>query len=82
MSDKPRWRQGPPNKPGWWLVEESTGDVVAWFVRLDRDDDDAPSYLRFEDSMDSEPVAWHHEKWPVRRCFGPIPKPRKPARQL
>lgn len=78
---KPRWRKGPPNKPGWWLVEESTRDVVVWFVYWDQDDTDdgkkAPRYLRFNDCMDSAPVAWHHKQWTVRRCYGPIPNPRK-----
>ena len=85
MADKPRWRKGPPNKPGYWVVETSTRDVVAWFVRWDRDERDdgttTPRYLRFEDDMDSEPVDWHHQKWPVRRCYGPIPKPRKAPTQ-
>jgi hypothetical protein len=78
---RPRWRTGAPNGPGWWLVEESTRDVVAWFVYWDRDEDsNVPRYLRFDDCMDSAPVAWHHEAWPVRRCYGPIPKPRKASR--
>jgi hypothetical protein len=74
---RPRWRKGPPNKPGWWLVEESTTDTVAWLVTWDRDDDsNVPRYLRFSDGMSSEPVAVHHMASPVRRSYGPIPKPR------
>ncbi len=72
----PRWRKGPPNKPGWWLVEESTHDTAAWFVYWDRDDDSKDRYLRFSDTMDSAPVEWQDKQWPVVRSYGPIPRYR------
>lgn len=77
MNPKPRWRKGPPNKPGWWLVEESTKDVVAWWVEWDLNEDTGKCYLRYSDTDGSEPIAYHHDRWPVRRSYGPVQEPRK-----
>lgn len=75
-----KWKKGAPDAPGWWLVEESTSDVFAWLVSWDRDETGdgtkQPRYLRYSDGMDSAPVDFHQNRWPIRRSFGPIPKHR------
>ena len=75
-TELPRWRSGEPDAPGFWFVESRNGDLSAWMVDWDQDDDAretyAEPYLRFYCDGESEPIKGY--PWPPVRSYGPIPK--------